>query len=107
MPGALRRDIGRRLKGIWLEILQVDEVDDDASFFSTGGNSLKATLLIARIRDEFGVDVSVQNFFRQPSPRAVARLIATESNDGAAREAPDFMIVPRDKYRVQLSGADS
>lgn len=96
-------DIHRRLKVIWLEALQLDAVDDDESFFAQGGNSLKATLLIARIRDEFSVDLSVQNFFRKPSTRAVAQLIEAESRDGNnLQKGPDFKAVPREKYRVRL-----
>jgi len=96
-------EIYRQLKPIWLELLDVEDVTDDDSFFARGGNSLKATLLIARIRDEFSVDVSVQKFFREPSLRAVAELIATESaNAGGAQQEPGFKVVPRERYRVQL-----
>jgi non-ribosomal peptide synthetase component F/acyl carrier protein len=95
--------IHRKLKSIWLDILQVDDVADDDSFFARGGNSLKATLLIVRIRDEFLVDLSVQKFFREPSTRAVAQLIAAESANAAnLKKEPDFRIVPRERYRMQL-----
>ncbi|MCB1035845.1 MAG: AMP-binding protein, partial [Acidobacteria bacterium] len=70
--------IQQQLEEIWLESLQMEEVGEDSSFFKLGGNSLKATLLIARIRDRFGVDLSVQDFFREPSLRAVAQLIEAE-----------------------------
>src|SRR5205085_8124625 len=103
MQGIAAGEIHRQLKGIWLEILQVDNIDDDDSFFARGGNSLKATLLIARIKDQFSVDLSVQKFFREPSTRAVAQLIASESKNGTSRQtAPDFKVVPREQYRVQL-----
>jgi non-ribosomal peptide synthetase component F/acyl carrier protein len=101
-------EIHRRLKAIWLEALQVDDVDEEESFFARGGNSLKATLLIARIRDEFSVDLSVQNFFRKPSTRAVAQLIEAESRNAQNRQkGPDFKVVSREKYRVQLSEMES
>ena len=101
-------EIHKQLRGIWLEALQLDDVDDDESFFARGGNSLKATLLITRIRDEFGVDLSVQNFFRKPTTRAVAQLIAAEMKNADIRpKGPDFKAVSREKYRVQLSDVDS
>jgi non-ribosomal peptide synthetase component F/acyl carrier protein len=101
--GIAAEAIHQQLKGIWLDILQVDDVADDDSFFTRGGNSLKATLLIARIRDEFSVDLSVQKFFREPSTRAVALLIAAESANAAnVQKGPDFKIVPRERYRAQL-----
>jgi acyl carrier protein len=96
-------DILRRLKVIWLETLQLEDIGDDESFFASGGNSLKATLLIARISDEFSVDLSVQNFFRKPTLRAVSQLIAEESaGAGDLKKGPDFKVVSRDKYRVRL-----
>jgi non-ribosomal peptide synthetase component F/acyl carrier protein len=96
-------EIHRQLKGIWIEALQLDDVGDDDSFFALGGNSLKATLLIARIRDEFAVDLSVQKFFREPSTRAVAQLIVAEANRSAGQQkSAEFKAVPREKYRVQL-----
>lgn len=101
-------EIHRRLKAIWLETLQLDDVDENESFFARGGNSLKATLLIARIREEFSVNLSVQNFFRKPSLRAVAQLIEAESkNDKDWQKGPDFKPVSRDKYRVHLSEMES
>jgi nonribosomal peptide synthetase DhbF len=93
------------LKAMWLEILQLDDVDDNDSFFARGGNSLKATLLLARIKDEFAVDLSVQKFFREPSVRAVARLIATEAKMSRTHHT-DLKVVPRDKYRVRLSDVE-
>jgi non-ribosomal peptide synthetase component F len=100
-------EIHRRLKGVWLEVLQLDEVGDDDSFFSVGGNSLKATLLLARIRDDFAVDLSVQKFFREPNLRAVAQQIADEAR-GPARppSGPALKVVPRERYRVQLPDAE-
>lgn len=100
-------EIHRQLKGIWLEALQIDDVDDDDSFFARGGNSLKATLLLARIRDEFSVDLSVQSFFREPSTRAVAQLIAAETRSSVGQQKGSaFKVVPREKYRVHLPDAD-
>jgi non-ribosomal peptide synthetase component F/acyl carrier protein len=101
-------DIRRRLKAVWIDILQVDDVDDDESFFAQGGNSLMATLLITRISDEFAVDLSVQNFFRKPTLRAIAQLIEAESETVRnGHRVSDFKAVSREKYRVQLSETDS
>lgn len=106
--GAEAEEIHRQLKEIWLEALQLDDIDDDDSFFARGGNSLKATLLIARIRDEFSVELSVQDFFRKPTTRAVAQLIQAESKNVKNRQkGPDFKPVSREKYRVQLAETES
>jgi non-ribosomal peptide synthetase component F/acyl carrier protein len=100
-------EIRATLKSLWLEVLQIADVDEDESFFTRGGNSLKATLLIARIRNEFGVELSVQSFFRQPTPHAVAELIAAETTKGVVKERePEFQAVSRERYRVQLSATN-
>jgi non-ribosomal peptide synthetase component F/acyl carrier protein len=98
------KEIYSRLKAIWINALQVDQVDDDDSFFAQGGNSLKATLLIARIKDEIAVDLSVQDFFRKPTLSAVTQLIRAASKSSPPRQRiPDFKPVSRDTYRVELS----
>ena len=75
--GAGNGEVEKRLRPIWLEALQLEEVGDGDSFFARGGNSLKATILIARIREEFGVDLSVQDFFREPSIDGVGHVRAS------------------------------
>jgi len=48
---------------IWAEILGLDSVGPTDNFFLTGGDSLSATRLAARIRDRFGVQVELWNFW--------------------------------------------
>lgn len=106
--GLVADDIQRQLREIWVDVLQEDDVTDSGSFFTEGGNSIKAALLIARIRDEFSVNVPVLKFFRAPNIRAVAQLIAAESaNAGNLEKGPDFKIVSRERYRVQLPELES
>lgn len=106
--GLAADDIQQQLKEIWIDVLQEDDVTETGSFFTEGGNSIKAALLIARIKDEFSVNVPVLKFFRAPNIRAVAQLIAAESaNAGNLEKGPDFKIVSRERYRVQLPELES
>jgi acyl transferase domain-containing protein/acyl carrier protein len=52
-------DAGRRLREIWLQALGLDDVEPDQDFFDAGGNSLTAVELMARVRDAFGVELSI------------------------------------------------
>ena len=59
------------LAGIYAQILGVERVGVDDSFFDLGGNSLLAMRLATRIGTELGVDFPVQTIFDEPT---VARL---------------------------------
>ncbi len=59
--------------GLVKSLLRVDRLGVDDNFFLVGGHSLFGTQLIARIGDEFGVDVSLRDVFDAPT---VAQLSA-------------------------------
>lgn len=60
-----------RLREIWCDILGLDTVEDDASFFDLNGKSVDAIRLINRIRGDFGLEITVRTVIEAPT---VARL---------------------------------
>ena len=46
----------------WAEVLQLESVPPDEDFFSFGGDSLRAVTLLARVREQFGADISLAFF---------------------------------------------
>lgn len=60
----------------WRSVLGTDDVDDSTHFFRNGGTSIKAAMLIARLRKATGVRVPMQAFLKDPTPRAVAALLS-------------------------------
>ncbi|MET9567466.1 amino acid adenylation domain-containing protein [Streptomyces tauricus] len=81
------------LAGIWAQVLGVERVGATDGFFDLGGHSLLATLAVSRIREAFGVEVSLADLFDAPTVRALATLI-----DNSARSAaPPLVPVARDK----------
>ena len=44
--GAIRE----RLREIWQQVLELDEIDQGISFFELGGDAITVTLVISRIR---------------------------------------------------------
>ncbi len=102
-----RPQIESALRHLWRESLEVEVLDEDESFFVAGGNSLKATMLIDRIRKELGVHLSVQRFFREPTVRAVAQLVAEEFDTAAVAEpATNIGAVSREQYRRVLQSTE-
>jgi len=63
---APRNAAEKALAGIWEEVLGVAEVGSCDNFFALGGDSLRATQLVARVRAAFGVELPITATFRQP-----------------------------------------
>lgn len=68
-------DTERALCAIFTWLVGRDEIDVDDSFFDVGGHSLSVVRLVARVRAEFGVDVSVRQVFSSPTVAALAEII--------------------------------
>ncbi|GIU73700.1 MAG: hypothetical protein KatS3mg004_0787 [Bryobacteraceae bacterium] len=61
--GTFSSETEERLAKIWSELLQKPVTDPAANFFDLGGHSLLAVLLLMRIREEFGVELSVDEVY--------------------------------------------
>ena len=48
------------------------------NFFQLGGHSLFGAQVIARVRDEFGIELQLRQVFEQPSAELLARRIEEE-----------------------------
>ncbi|HEY2739865.1 MAG TPA: AMP-binding protein, partial [Thermoanaerobaculia bacterium] len=75
---APRTPTEERLAGIWREVFEIAEVSAigaDDNFFERGGDSLKATQLVSRINDAFGVDLPLDSVFTTPALSGLAALL--------------------------------
>ena len=73
------------LSRIWAQVLRVDRVGVQDSFFDLGGNSLLATQLISRIRAAFRIDIHLEVLFDQPTIRGLAQIIEERILDEVGR----------------------
>jgi amino acid adenylation domain-containing protein len=64
-----------RLARIWRDALQVPALAREAHFFDAGGDSIAVMRVLNRIRDEFGVELPVSEFFGRPVLAELARTI--------------------------------
>lgn len=70
-----RDEIEKKLVTIWGEVLGVEKgiIGIDCNFFDLGGDSLKATIMTARVHDELNLNLSLTEVFRTPFIRDLSR----------------------------------
>ncbi|HEX3131505.1 MAG TPA: non-ribosomal peptide synthase/polyketide synthase, partial [Thermoanaerobaculia bacterium] len=88
---APRTAVEERLAEIWCDLLNRDQVGAEDNFFDLGGHSLLATRMASRLRDAFGVEVSIRTLFEAPVLAELAARIEETSTPVAAPLHP----VPR------------
>ena len=64
------------VRALWQEILCAPIEDGSADFFALGGNSLQAALLLARVRRDLGVTLTLSEMFTAPLLHDFQRLVA-------------------------------
>ncbi|WP_349409514.1 amino acid adenylation domain-containing protein [Pseudalkalibacillus sp. SCS-8] len=69
-----------KLLSVWKEVFGRNDIRTTDGFFDLGGNSLLAIKLLAKIKDEFGADVSIKELFVQSSIKNLANYI--QNNQG-------------------------
>ncbi|OMQ33003.1 non-ribosomal peptide synthetase [Pseudomonas putida] len=67
---------------IWCEQLQVQQVAADDHFFLLGGNSIAATQVVARLREQLGLELNLRLLFEAPTLGAFAEAVARQQQDG-------------------------
>jgi acyl carrier protein len=72
---APRDGIERRIAELWQEVLGLDRVGIHDDFFELGGHSLLGTQVVSRVREAFGVDVSIRGLFETPTVAGVAMAV--------------------------------
>ncbi|MFE7799301.1 amino acid adenylation domain-containing protein [Nocardia sp. NPDC057440] len=92
----------RLVAGVMGELVGVDTVGADDSFFDIGGNSLLATQLVARLAAATNIRLEVRTVFASPTVAELAALL----DSGPAGEVGRPELVRRDRpERIPLSAA--
>jgi acyl carrier protein len=73
-----------RLAAIVAALLRSQSVGPDDNFFLLGGHSMLGAQMIARIRDAFGVELSLRTLFESPTVATLAAAIDAKRACAAA-----------------------
>ncbi|THA26461.1 amino acid adenylation domain-containing protein [Streptomyces sp. RKND-216] len=93
----------RQLAALYAQVLEVERAGPEDGFFDLGGDSLRATRLVARVRAEMNADIDVRDVFAHPTVAALAaRLRPRPTAPAEQRPAPAAGPRPR---RAPLSPA--
>jgi len=85
----------RIVADVLAEVLGLERVSADASFFELGGNSLSATRLVSRLTDALGTPMSLRAIFLDPTVTGIAA--SAESGDGSSAGVFDVMLPIREQ----------
>ncbi|HEX9937882.1 MAG TPA: amino acid adenylation domain-containing protein, partial [Longimicrobium sp.] len=93
---APRTPVEEVLAGIWAEVLRLERVGVEESFFDLGGHSLLATQVVARVRGVFGVELPLRALFEGPTVEGMAGRVEEMRRAGEGIALPPLVPVARE-----------
>jgi amino acid adenylation domain-containing protein/non-ribosomal peptide synthase protein (TIGR01720 family) len=75
-----RTPIEEKLSAIWRELLKINVININKSFFDLGGHSLLATRLISKIKDVFNINIPLITIFKGLTIESLASIIEKSVN---------------------------
>jgi iturin family lipopeptide synthetase A len=98
-------ELEERLHYIWVHFFGKAVIDVNDDFFAIGGDSLKALTLLARIKKEIDIDLSLSSFLNHSSIKDLANHLAERyAHMGVHKNNRSIAIAPkRDHYALSSS----
>jgi acyl carrier protein len=91
-PAAPRTPLEQALAAIWAAVLPVARVEIDDNFFALGGHSLRAVQVMARVRDQLGIDVPLRIIFEHPTVAGMAAQVQSLLDQAPPFEREEFVL---------------
>lgn len=70
---APRNETEAQIAGIWSQLLGIDRIGAHDNFLDLGGHSLLATRLLARLRIDLNIDLTLEDIFVEPTVAGIAQ----------------------------------
>lgn len=84
---APRTPVEHSLAEIWKDVLEIDRIGIDDSFFDLGGDSLRSVPLAERLSATLGRDIPVVALFQYPTIRSLVAFVSEAGPPPPARDA--------------------
>ena len=92
---APRTPVEETLASIWADVLRLDRIGVNDSFFEIGGHSLLATQVMSRVREAFGCELPLRVLFETPTIAGLAGSLEALSRRDPASAAPPLVAASR------------
>jgi amino acid adenylation domain-containing protein len=99
-----RSEIEELVAQVWREALKLEKIGVFDNFFELGGHSLLATRVIARLRNNFNIDLPLRKLFELPTIAGLAEHVDFMRRNQSGTGIPPIVPVSRDRA-VPLSFA--
>jgi len=67
-----------KIARIWQDILGLNRVGIEDSFFDLGGDSITVVQMAAKVREEYNIELSLRRLFKNPTISALMQMISAE-----------------------------
>jgi amino acid adenylation domain-containing protein len=92
---APRTAVEEMVAGICAEVLRTDAIGVHDNFFERGGHSLLVARVVSRVRECFGVEISLREFFEAPTAAGLSARVEAARGTVAGLAAPPIERAPR------------
>lgn len=83
---AARNGLEEQLSQVWHQVLNADQIGIYDNFFALGGDSIKATQLLTRVKGAFQATLSLRDFFNSPTVADLAMMVVQSQAERADSE---------------------
>lgn len=73
------------ISGVWREVLGLNVININESFFKLGGNSLKLVMVFNQLQEKLNAQLAIANLFEYPTIKNLAQFIDSENDEHESR----------------------
>lgn len=102
LPTPRNSTLRAQIAKIWTDVLGVEKINYDTSFFWMGGDSIKAIQIVSRLSD-LGLNSRINTIFKNPTVNKLASVIEATSNASSdIAHTETFGLLPIQTYFFEL-----